>query len=144
MAAAGPSSPEPANAPRTPPATPEVLAVVGGAFIAAIGALLAISYAGSPSLQSFFPSSWGIVLGACGVLTGVGIVLSVLAIHRRPARHLIGGAVILLLSIVSVVVASGGLIVGFVLAFVGGLWLFTWSPPSPARLPDQGPVGRSG
>ena len=109
----------------------EALATVGGVVIASVGALLAVSYATSPNLSFFLPGSWGIALGLSGVLAGLGIVIAVLLIHRVPARHLLGGALILLLAIVSVVVASGGLILGFALAFLGGLWLFAWSPPAP-------------
>lgn len=121
---------------RSPPSTPEVLGVVGGLFIAAIGAVLAASYVGSPSLQSFLPTAWGVALGIGGVVTGLAIVVLVVAIHQRPARHLIGGALIIFLSIVSVVLTSGGLVVGFVLAFVGGLWLFLWTPSGEAPAPE--------
>ncbi len=126
----------PPRAPSLPPPTPELLAIVGGLFVAAVGALLAISYAGSPSVQSLLPSAWGVALGVGGIITGLGIVLCVMAIHRRPARHLVGGALIMFLSIVSVVVTSGGLVIGFVLAFIGGLWLFVWSPPASAPAAD--------
>ena len=106
------------------------MAAVGGAFVLGTGALVTLSYAGTNALGAILPSAWGVALGVSGILTGVAILACVTAIHLRPDRHLVGGALLLILSIISVITATGGLVVGFVLTLVGGLWLFVWSPPA--------------
>ena len=78
-------------------------------------------------------------LASSGIATGAAIVALSLALRYRPRRYAIWGGLLILLAIVSLIVAAGGLFVGFVLAMVGGIAALVWTPSweRPASPPTE-------
>lgn len=93
--------------------------VVGGLIIAwpAVQFLLQTSMLQSDSLVSL-----GVVVGALIVFLGVGVIL-------RPEFSTEIGLAGLVLATASFIVAFGGLLVGMLVASLGGILCFAWTPP---------------
>ncbi len=95
--------------------------LVGGTVFALIGAVFAIFGVFSPLFGV------GILLGLLTLLAGV-LMLAI------PRGHTIWGILAIVLALVSIPFALAGLILGFVLAVLGGLLAMAWHPPPPSRL----------
>ncbi|MGI0054461.1 MAG: DUF6114 domain-containing protein [Thermoplasmata archaeon] len=110
------------------PGTAVVLTLAGGIFIALIGGLIATSFAALGSAASSLPSVWGTLLGAGGIVTGIALAACGVGLWIRPRRYAMWGGLIVLFAIVSLIVAAGGLFVGFLLAIGGGVLTLSWTP----------------
>jgi hypothetical protein len=126
------------------PNLPSILALIGGAIILFVAVLLlAVSvvilphlnyttvtpptgYTGSiPSLVS------GIVgaLASFGLVCGVIVLISAIALRLMPRHRQTWGVLILVFSILSFF-GFGGAIAGAVLGIVGGILILRWKPPT--------------
>ncbi len=59
--------------------------------------------------------------GFLGVIFGVLIILAAFMMYVRPKQHVIWGILVLVFAILIMFVSSGGFIIGFILAFAGGI-----------------------
>ena len=129
-----------------PPEYPRLaflLTFVGGAFILVVGALLVINILAMGSIGSLAPSGWAAVLGLGGIADGVALAIVALLLRWEPRRYPLWGTLTIFLAILSLVVAAGGLIVGFGLAMIGGIGTLAWRPSwEPSERSADRPRGR--
>ncbi|MGI0130525.1 MAG: DUF6114 domain-containing protein [Thermoplasmata archaeon] len=112
-----------------------VLTILGGFFI--VGGGLAFALIGS--LFAIFGLVSGIFL--LGILVGlVTLIVGVLMI-ALPSGHFVWGGIAIVLAFVSIPVAFGGFIVGFVMTLLGGILAVRWRRPiQPYVLGEGRPV----
>ena len=124
------------------------LAVVGiGMLLGALGGLGSVnglsSLSGLGNLSSISGSTGGAgapitALGGVGVLLGIAAVAVAVMMHLRSGRHRLWGALMLGFSAVSWVTSLGGLLIGFLLALIGGVLAISWKPSAgPSASPPQ-------
>ncbi len=108
---------------RGSPLDSSIVSILGGIIILYVGVyglyiLLTVgSYSVYDLLEEIFGSIWGLLI----------VVFSILLFFDRN-RHGKYGAAIIILSFASWYGTSGGLFVGFILAFLGGIMGLTWKP----------------
>lgn len=114
------------------PSTAYVLSLVGGIFViigglatAAIGAAFTLMVGGM-----------GGFIGILGIVWGVLIIVFATRLNSDPASHSTSGALIIVFSLLSWFGGLGGLVIGFLLALIGGILAITWNPHAqPATVP---------
>ena len=121
------------------PKVASALALAGGLLVAVVGGVELTAFSSVDPLASQIPGWLGVGLASGGIATGAAIVALSLALRYRPHRYAIWGGLLILLAIVSLIVAAGGLFVGFVLAMVGGIAALVWTPSweRPANPPTE-------
>jgi len=109
-----------------------IFVLIGGAILAAVGGFLAsLSIIGGGVL----------LLGIVGVVFGIIMIVGAVMMYSNPQSHTMWGVIILVLSILSWVVAAGGLFIGFLLGLIGGILALVFKPSmGPAMMPGQ-PMG---
>lgn len=90
--------------------------LLGGVGFAVIGAIFAVF---GVSSAFFF---LGLLVGALTLIMGV-LMIAV------PSGHTVWGVLAIVFALVSIVVALGGFIIGFILTLVGGILAVTWKAP---------------
>lgn len=127
-----------------------VLSIIGGIFIL-LGGVVFLALASL--MQLFIDTIPGLgsleidpvlllnLVGALGVIIGLVIIVGGVMMYSRPQSSTVWGVLILVLAIVSLFVASGGFILGFVLALIGGILAiaFKSTPVMPAPAPVATP-----
>lgn len=105
------------------PVVAAALTIIGGLFIiggglvfAFIGAIFAIF----GILSGFF--LLGLLVGALTLLMGLLMIVA-------PSGHVVWGALAIVLAIVSLPLALGGFVVGFLLSLIGGVLALRWTQP---------------
>ena len=126
------------------PSLPSILALIGGAIILLFAVLLlAVSIVILPHLNyttvttphgytgSISSLVSGIVAAAAsfGLVCGIIILISAIALRLTPHHRQTWGVLILVFSILSFVGFGGG-IVGALLGIVGGIMILRWKPPT--------------
>lgn len=134
------------------PNIPSILAILGGGAILFIAILLlAISIVILPHLnytnitppQGYTGTIPGLVSGIVGALASFGIVcgvivlISAIALRLVPRHRQTWGVLILVFSILSFF-GFGGAIAGAILGVVGGIMILTWKPPLPHEEDSRG------
>jgi hypothetical protein len=132
------------------PTAAMVLSIIGGIFILLGGVVF---FALASLMQLFIDTIPGLgsleidpvlllnLIGALGVVIGLVIIVGGVMMYLRPKSSTVWGVLILVLSIVSLFVASGGFILGFILALIGGILAIVFKPtpampaPAPAAMP---------
>jgi len=122
-----------------------VLAILGGVFIVLGG--IAETLVGAAVNSLFFDSFSETLLisGLVGILFGALVITFGVLVYLRPERHTVLGALILVLSVVSLVSFFGGFVIGFVLGLVGGILALVYNPnpvPGPVHFVLAPPVQR--
>jgi hypothetical protein len=102
-----------------------VLTVIGGLFILGGGLIFAIVGA-VLALFGFWSGLFllGIVVGFLTLIVGVLMIVV-------PSAHSLWGILAIVFALVSIPVAIGGFVIGFLLTFIGGILALTWKPPTP-------------
>lgn len=132
------------------PTAAMVLSIIGGIFILLGGVVF---FALASLMQLFIDTIPGLgsleidpvlllnLVGALGVIIGLVIIVGGVMMYSRPQSSTVWGVLILVLAIVSLFVASGGFILGFVLALIGGILAiaFKSTPVMPAPAPVATP-----
>ncbi|MFQ5907599.1 MAG: DUF6114 domain-containing protein [Thermoplasmata archaeon] len=132
------------------PTAAMVLSIIGGIFIL-LGGVVFLALASL--MQLFIDTIPGLgsleidpvlllnLVGALGVIIGLVIIVGGVMMYSRPQSSTVWGVLILVLAIVSLFVASGGFILGFVLALIGGILAiaFKSTPVMPAPAPVATP-----
>lgn len=132
------------------PTAAMVLSIIGGIFILLGGVVF---FALASLMQLFIDTIPGLgsleidpvlllnLIGALGVIIGLVIIVGGVMMYSRPQSSTVWGVLILVLAIVSLFVASGGFILGFVLALIGGILAiaFKSTPVMPAPAPVATP-----
>jgi len=100
-----------------------VLTIVGGFFILAGGLFFA--------LVGVVFALFGLVSGIflLGLLVGLLTLVMGLLMMAVPSGHTLWGIVAVILALVSIPVALGGFILGFLLALIGGVLAIRWKRP---------------
>jgi len=111
-----------------------VLTIVGGFFILVGGFFFAL-------IGAFF-ALFGLVSGVflLGLLVGFLTLLMGLLMLAAPSGHTIWGILAAVLALVSIPVAFGGFLVGFLLALIGGILSVRWKRPVDHILTVEGRV----
>lgn len=117
---------------RQKPTAAFVLSLIGGLIIFFIGIFL--SFVGA--IATIFLGGIGGIIGVFGLLWGVLVIIGAIMMYSRPEEHVIWGIVVLIFSTLSWIGAAGGLIIGFLLGFIGGILAIVWKP-SPAYSSPQ-------
>ena len=108
------------------------LSIVGGIIIVVFGLIevaAGIAFRGAYEQLARGSSNLVVGLGALGTLMGVGIVILGLRLKSSPSTARTSGLLIIVFSLVSFF-GGGGLYLGLILAFIGGLLALWWRPPA--------------
>ncbi len=105
------------------PVAAAALTILGGLFVMVGGAAIALV---GGILAAFLGSFSGLFL--IGLLVGLLTVTVGLLMLVVPSGHSVWGILAILFALVSVPFALAGLIVGFVLALIGGILAILWRP----------------
>ncbi len=103
-----------------------VLSLIGGIFLI-LGALVWFVVG---ALFAFFPTlGLGFAtLGAIGVVLAIIVILGGVMMYAKPEQHVAWGAIVLILSFVSIPFTFAGIIIGFILTLVGGILGLVFKP----------------
>lgn len=99
---------------------PHIISLLGGLLIIIEGMMVAFV---SPLLAT--AGSIGqdaLLFGVVVIVQGLIIMWAAWGLRRSPFRHVVLGLVIVVLSMVSMLLAGGGFIIGSVLGIIGGGW----------------------
>jgi len=91
--------------------------LAGGFFVALVGAVLAIFGVGSE-------------LFLLGLLVGLMTLVVGLLMIALPSGHMVWGILAIGLAVVSIAVALGGFLLGFLLTLLGGILAVRWRRPA--------------
>lgn len=116
-----------------------VLSLIGGIFLI-LGALVWFVVG---AMFAFFPTlGLGFAtLGAIGFVLGIIVILGGAMMYMKPEQHVAWGAIVLILSIVSIPFTFAGIIIGFILTLIGGILglVFKPTPMMPMAAPYMPP-----
>jgi hypothetical protein len=116
------------------PLDSSVVSAVGGLIILLVGIIgLYIllkngTYSSNSLLEVSLGTFWGLM---------ILIFSTTLFLDRR--RHVIYGALIIIMATASWYGTSGGLFVGFLIALIGGIMGMAWKPPRPSNTAGANP-----
>ncbi len=108
------------------PTAAYVLSLIGGIFVL-IGGVLILAIGGISAPFGGFGVLF-LVMGFIGIILGVTIVVGAVEAYNNPEHRSNWGIVIIILSILSIILSAGGLIIGFILSLIGGILFVTWKP----------------
>lgn len=111
-----------------------IFVLLGGLFIAFLGSIIgSLNIVGGGAASSTL-----LVLGLVGVIFGIIMAVGGVMMYKNPQSHTMWGAIVLVLSIFSWVVAVGGLFIGFLLGLIGGILALVFKPSmAPSMMPGQ-------
>lgn len=114
------------------PVAAGVLTIIGGIFILLVGLVIA-AFGALFAFLGFFSGLFfiGAAVGFLTIIVGV-LMLAV------PSAHLVWGILAVVLAVVSLPFALGGLIIGFLLALIGGILAAVWKRPVERVINVQG------
>jgi hypothetical protein len=99
---------------------PCILALIGGGLIIVAGILVALI---GPVLATAGDLGFGKLIFGLMVLTfGLIVAWAAYGLRAEPSRYLAYGPAIVIVSMLTLVLAGGGFIIGSVLGIVGGIW----------------------
>lgn len=115
-----------------------IFILIGGATIASIGSLIS-------SLTLGASGGAIVALGAVGAVMGILVIALGVLLYITPQHHVVFGVLILVLSVLSIFTALGGIFLGLVLGIIAGALGIAWKPGQtvvvmPASAPQ--PTGR--
>jgi hypothetical protein len=99
--------------------------IIGGLLFALVGAVFAIF----GIVSGIF--LWGLFAGFLTLIVGL-LMIAV------PSGHTVWGILAILLALVSIPVAFGGLLLGFLLTLIGGILAVTWKRPAERVITVEG------
>lgn len=111
--------------------------IAGGVLIFLAGLILA-ALATVVATVSHNPGI--LALGWFGSVCGLLIVALAAVFYSRPSFTKVGGALVIVLSIISIPFTFGGFVIGFVLALVGGILALVWKPFVPPTFQPSQPL----
>ncbi len=121
------------------PVPAAVLTILGGLFIFAVGAIIAIIGVFALFFAPLFAGYFfiGAVVGALLILDGILMLIV-------PSLRVAWGVLAIVLGVVSLPFALGGLLIGFLLVLIGGLLAISRGPRIPVttarRIDPPGPT----
>ena len=105
-----------------------ILSLIGGIIVLLVGGdrlidLIRLGSYGGPDIgfDAALDLSFGLI---CGLLVVVGAIMLV----KKPQRHKIWGAMVLVFSLLSIIGTAGGIFIGLLLGLVGGILGIIWKP----------------
>lgn len=101
-----------------------LLTLIGGIFVL-LGGIIATVFG---AIVTFFLFGLGGVIGILGLIWGIILIYCANNLKSNPSQHVTWGIVIILLSLMSWVGSFGGLFIGFILSFIGGILAVVWNP----------------
>ena len=103
-----------------------VLSLIGGIIVLLVGIIISIA----TTLVTIIIGLGGTggILGLPGVVCGVLMILGAVMLYTRPKQHVIWGAIVIVFSILSWWGAAGGIFIGLILGFIGGILGIIWKP----------------
>ncbi|HYA54020.1 MAG TPA: zinc ribbon domain-containing protein [Thermoplasmata archaeon] len=114
------------------PRTGYVLSLIGGILIVLFAvAEIAEAIVFSSQIESVVPGATriAIIAGAITAVLGFTIIFLAFRLKSSPGTSRTTGVVIVVLAILSFF-GGGGLFIGLILAFIGGIVAMTWRPPA--------------
>ncbi|GEM_PF-2467131 len=100
---------------------PYILALIGGVLVLIEGIIIALA----GPLIMVIGGDFGLgtlLFGLVVIILGLVIMWMAFALRSNPARHVAYGAGIIIVSVLALVLAGGGFIIGSILGIVGGAW----------------------
>ena len=100
---------------------PYILSLIGGVLILIEGIIIALA----GPLIMVIGGDFGLgalLFGVVVIIHGLIIMWLAFALRSNPARHVAYGAGIIIVSVLALVLAGGGFIIGSILGIVGGAW----------------------
>ncbi len=104
-----------------------VLSLIGGIFVI-LGALLWISIGAFLSFLSLGIGLNTTMMGVLGLIFGLIVIVGGVMMYTKPQQHVMWGAIVLILAIVSIPFSFAGLLIGFILALIGGILGLVFKP----------------
>ncbi len=115
-------------APLIKPTAAFILSLIGGILILLWGLVL---FAIGVAISSFVFGGGVLVIGGVEIVCGLIIMIAGILLYVNPEQHTMFGVLVVVLSIVSLI-GLGGLLLGFILALIGGILGITHKPTPPA------------
>lgn len=100
-----------------------ILTIVGGVFVLVGGFLFALIGA----VFALFGFTSGVFL--LGLAVGLFTILLGFLMIVAPSGHTVWGALAIICALVSIAVALGGFVIGFLLTLIGGILAVAWKRP---------------
>jgi hypothetical protein len=100
---------------------PYILSLVGGVLILIEGIIIALA----GPLIMVLAGDFGLgtlLFGIVVIILGLVIMWMALALRSNPTRHVAYGAGIIIVSVLALVLAGGGFVIGSILGIIGGAW----------------------
>jgi len=113
-----------------------ILSLLGGISIM-IGGLFVIFSRSVVEPPFGIPDYTAFICGPIGILLGFIMIYGASQAYYNPSLGPRWGSVIIIISILSWVVAVGGVLVGFLFGFFGGILFIAWKPPKEAAPPKE-------
>jgi apolipoprotein N-acyltransferase len=108
-----------------------ILSLIGGILILLWGlVLVAVGVAISSSTLGVFGGDV-LIIGGVELVCGLIVLIAGIFLYVNPEQHTMFGVLVVVFSIVSLV-GLGGLLLGFILALIGGILGITHKPTPPA------------
>ncbi|MBI0583837.1 MAG: hypothetical protein ISF22_06365 [Methanomassiliicoccus sp.] len=101
---------------------PFILSMIGGVLVLIEGLIIAIS---GPLISLAVVGDLGLGVLLYGILVIIlGLIMMWLAygLRSRPASHVAYGAGIIIVSVIALVLAGGGFVIGSIMGIIGGAW----------------------
>ncbi len=118
------------------PSTAYGLSLVGGIFIL-LGGIVFMLLGTGFGYYYWYGTFILLIMGVVGLVMGIIVVIGAISAYNDPKSRQAWGAAILVMAIISLFVAAGGFIVGFILALIGGILFMTWKPTLHPYMPSK-------
>ncbi len=120
-----------------------VLSLIGGIFIILGGigvAILGAIFNSLSSIVGFGNFGLGVeAFGLLGAVLGLIVIVAGVMLYVKPEQHIVWGAIVVILAIVSIPPTIAGLFIGFILALIGGILGLVFKPSMPMAAPYAPP-----
>lgn len=125
-----------------------VLSIIGGVFVLIAGLFELAIGSFVAGLTLGFVGGGILLLSGLSLLFGILMIIFGVMMYHTPENHSIYGALVLVISIVSLFTSLGGFFIGFLLGLIGGILGLAFKqrtpqamffPPAPAPIPPAAP-----
>jgi hypothetical protein len=100
---------------------PFILAVIGGVLVLIEGIIIAV--AGPLVMVTGGDLGLGVLIfGMAVIILGLVMLWLALGLRQNPARHVAFGAGLIIVSVIALVLAGGGFVIGSIMGIIGGAW----------------------
>ncbi len=102
-----------------------ILILINGAILGAVSSFIAPFIPGVA--ETALVTTILYTLMGIGVILGIVVIVAAIMLYQKPSQKTMWGAIILVLSIISIFI-GGGFVLGLILGIIGGILALSWKP----------------